>query len=55
MDLNGIDALIIPGGEYTAMGNLLISRGLAESIVKLAEKMYQLWGLAQVHYYSRKR
>lgn len=43
-DLNNIDALIIPGGESTTIGSLLVQRGLAEPIVKLAEKGTPIMG-----------
>lgn len=37
-DLEGVDALIIPGGESTTIGRLIELRGLREPIVELAER-----------------
>ncbi|MET1128512.1 MAG: pyridoxal 5'-phosphate synthase glutaminase subunit PdxT [Thermoproteota archaeon] len=37
-DLEGVDALIIPGGESTTIGRLIELHGLREPIVELAER-----------------
>jgi len=36
--LNEINALIIPGGESTTIGNLIVYRGLAQAITRFAEE-----------------
>lgn len=43
-DLDGIDALIIPGGESTTMGNLLDQHGLREPLCRLAAEGMPVWG-----------
>lgn len=43
-DLNGIDALVIPGGESTTMGKLLKNFNLLEPIRELANKEMPMFG-----------
>lgn len=43
-DLDGLDALIIPGGESTSMGKLAQAYGLAEEIRQRAQVGFPLWG-----------
>lgn len=43
-DLKGIDALILPGGESTAIGKLMIESGLKEEIVLRAKEGMPIWG-----------
>lgn len=43
-DLKKVDALILPGGESTAIAKLLVSTGLDEAIVERAKKKMPLWG-----------
>lgn len=40
----GIDGLIIPGGESTTMGKLMVDFGLREPIRRLAEANKPIWG-----------
>ena len=42
-DLKGIDALIIPGGESTTVGKLMVSSGLLEPIREFAQS-HPVWG-----------
>ena len=44
-DLNDIDALIIPGGESTTMGKLMVKYGFIEA---LRTQSFQYWELVQV-------
>lgn len=44
-DLNNVDALIIPGGEPTSIGSLLVYRRLAEPVAKLAERGTPIMGI----------
>ncbi|MEM4971600.1 MAG: pyridoxal 5'-phosphate synthase glutaminase subunit PdxT [Sulfolobales archaeon] len=43
-DLAGIDALIIPGGESTTIGNLISARNLGEPIAELARSGVPIMG-----------
>ncbi len=43
-DLNNLDALIIPGGESTTIGSLILYRGLAPAIKKFAEEGKPIMG-----------
>jgi 5'-phosphate synthase pdxT subunit len=43
-DLAGVEALILPGGESTAMRRLIDAYGLAEPILGLAASEAPLWG-----------
>jgi len=43
--LEGIDGLIIPGGESTTMLNLLTSSGILEPLKELAAKGFPIWGI----------
>lgn len=43
-DLAGLEALILPGGESTAMRRLIEAYGLAEPIMSLAASGAPLWG-----------
>ncbi len=43
-DLAGVEALILPGGESTAMRRLIDAYGLAEPILSLAASGAPLWG-----------
>ncbi len=43
-ELNGLDALIIPGGESTTISKLLSDYGLMEPIRKLAEQGFPIFG-----------
>jgi 5'-phosphate synthase pdxT subunit len=43
-DLEGIDGLIIPGGESTAVGKLMVRYNLLEPIKKLGEKGLPIFG-----------
>lgn len=43
-DLAGVEALILPGGESTAMRRLIDAYGLAEPILGLAASGAPLWG-----------
>lgn len=42
--LMGVDGLIIPGGESTTMGKLMVDFGLREPIRRLAEANKPIWG-----------
>lgn len=42
--LEGLDGLVIPGGESTSIGKLIDRFGLREPIVELAESGVPLWG-----------
>ncbi len=39
-----LDALIIPGGESTAIGKILVDFGLKDTILKLNERKVPIWG-----------
>jgi 5'-phosphate synthase pdxT subunit len=43
-DLNGIDGLILPGGESTAIGKLLVRYNLLEPIAELGRKGLPVFG-----------
>lgn len=43
-DLEGIDGLIIPGGESTTIGKLLRKFGLRDEIIKRAKAGLPVWG-----------
>jgi 5'-phosphate synthase pdxT subunit len=43
-DLEGLDALIVPGGESTTIGRLLRTSHLLEPLRKLAEDGFPIWG-----------
>ena len=43
-DLDGLDALIIPGGESTTIVRLLKSSGLLEPLQTLAHEGFPMWG-----------
>jgi len=43
-DLEGIDGLIVPGGESTTIGKLLVAYGLEEPIKRAAEDGMPVWG-----------
>ncbi|MBN2463078.1 MAG: pyridoxal 5'-phosphate synthase glutaminase subunit PdxT [Dehalococcoidia bacterium] len=43
-ELDGLDALIIPGGESTTISKLLTDYGLMEPIRKLAEQGFPIFG-----------
>jgi 5'-phosphate synthase pdxT subunit len=43
-DLKGIDGLIIPGGESTAIGKLLVNWGLLEPIKRKVGEGFPVWG-----------
>jgi 5'-phosphate synthase pdxT subunit len=43
-DLTGIDGLILPGGESTTMGKLLIRYGLLQPIIDLGNKGLPVFG-----------
>ncbi|MDE2969213.1 MAG: pyridoxal 5'-phosphate synthase glutaminase subunit PdxT, partial [Chloroflexota bacterium] len=43
-DLDGVDALIIPGGESTTMVNLLDQHGLREPVCSRAAEGMPVWG-----------
>ena len=42
--LDGLDGLVIPGGESTSIGKLIDRFGLREPIVELARRGVPLWG-----------
>ncbi|MBA7653345.1 Pyridoxal 5'-phosphate synthase subunit PdxT [subsurface metagenome] len=42
--LDGLDGLIIPGGESTAIGKLMLSSDLTEEIKRLAQKGLPIFG-----------
>jgi 5'-phosphate synthase pdxT subunit len=44
VDLDGIDGLILPGGESTAMRRLIASSGLKEPVQKLIRQGLPVWG-----------
>ena len=43
-DMDGIDGLIIPGGESTTIGKLMVRYGFQEPIRGLAKAGKPLWG-----------
>jgi 5'-phosphate synthase pdxT subunit len=43
-DLEGLDGLIIPGGESTVMGKLMIAYGLDQPIRDLIARGFPIWG-----------
>ncbi len=43
-DLDGLDALVIPGGESTTIGKLLSDYGLLQPIRKLAKQGFPIFG-----------
>jgi pyridoxal 5'-phosphate synthase pdxT subunit len=43
-DLEGLDGLILPGGESTTIGKLAVNYGLIEPIRALAQEGKPLWG-----------
>ncbi len=43
-DLDGIDGLILPGGESTTIGNLMERSGLTAPIQRLARNGTPMWG-----------
>jgi 5'-phosphate synthase pdxT subunit len=43
-DLTGVEALVLPGGESTAMRRLVDAYGLAEPILSLAASGAPMWG-----------
>lgn len=43
-DLEGLDGLIIPGGESTTISKLMLAYRLRDKISKLAEKGLPIWG-----------
>ena len=43
-DLDNLDALVIPGGESTTIGSLVLYRGLAPAIKKFAEEGKPIMG-----------
>ena len=43
-DLEGLDGLIVPGGESTTIGKLLVLYGLAEPIREAAQMGMPVWG-----------
>src|ERR1700704_409754 len=43
-DLAGLDGLIVPGGESTTMGKLLVAYGLEEPIRSAAQSGLPVWG-----------
>lgn len=43
-ELDGLDGLIIPGGESTAISNLLVSFGLYEPLKKRIDAGLPVWG-----------
>ena len=43
-ELNGLDGLIIPGGESTAISKLMLSSKLTEEIKRLAQKGLPIFG-----------
>jgi len=42
--LDGLDGLIIPGGESTTMGKLAVEFGLLEPLQELARSGFPIWG-----------
>lgn len=43
-DLSGLDGLIVPGGESTTIGKLLVAYGLEEPIRHAAQQGMPVWG-----------
>lgn len=43
-DLGGLEGLILPGGESTTQGNLLVKFGLLEPIAEAARQGLAVWG-----------
>ena len=43
-DLHGLDGLIVPGGESTTIGKLLVAYGLDHPIKQAAEEGLPVWG-----------
>src|ERR671934_1228570 len=43
-DLEGLDGLIVPGGESTTIGKLLVAYGLEQPIKKAAQEGLPVWG-----------
>lgn len=43
-DLQGLDALVMPGGESTTVGKLAVAYGLVEPIRRLAQAGFPVWG-----------
>lgn len=43
-DLEGLDGLIIPGGESTTIGRLMVEYGLAEPLRRMAKDGFPMWG-----------
>ncbi len=43
-DLDGLDGLIVPGGESTTIGKLLVAYGLEEPIKRAAQDGLPMWG-----------
>jgi 5'-phosphate synthase pdxT subunit len=43
-DLEGVDGLIIPGGESTVMGNLMVAYGLLQPLQHLIAGGLPVWG-----------
>ena len=43
-DLEGIDGLIIPGGESTTIGKLMVTFGLLDPIAERARTGFPVWG-----------
>src|SRR4051812_40736269 len=43
-DLDGLDGLIVPGGESTTIGKLLVAYGLEDPIRAAAERGLPVWG-----------
>jgi len=43
-DLDGLDGLIVPGGESTTIGKLLVAYGLEQPIRRAAEDGLPVWG-----------
>lgn len=43
-ELQGLDGLIIPGGESTTIGRLMVNHNLREALQSLARGGFPLWG-----------
>ena len=43
-ELDGIDGLILPGGESSAMRKLIVSSGLKEPVQRLIRQGLPVWG-----------
>src|SRR5919199_2679051 len=43
-DLDGLDGLIVPGGESTTIGKLLVSYDLLEPLRKLVDSDFPIYG-----------